>query len=175
MPSPLRMKNGCSTTRVLTSKSPRGPPNGPALPWSGTRTCMPESTPAGIATLTRSSPRPTPPPAQASHASPSPRPRAAPALQGGKRAIASPAGAPRALLLPSEVLELRVDDLALLRTGGTAGSAASLRTRAWTGRLLPCLGLRLAVHGLAELVGRLRQRLLRPLHALEVVRLERLL
>src|SRR5256885_2287713 len=153
MPSPLRMKNGCSTTRGLTSRSPRGPPNGPALPWPGTRTCMPESTPAGPALALPDSGR----------------------RRGGGDAGHRVVVAPHDLLLLSEVLEPRVDNLALLRTGGTPGGPAGLRTRARTGRLLPRLGLRLAVHDLAELVRRLRQRLLRPLHALEVVRLERLL
>src|SRR5438093_1044873 len=148
MPSPLRMKNGCSITRVLTSRLPRGPPHG-RVPEIDVGRVLPREPAVRLPDLARRS--------------------------GGGHAEHRVVVAPHALLLLSEVLELRVDDLALLRTGGTAGSAAGLRTRAWTGRLLPCLGLRLAVHGLAELVGRLRQRLLRPLHALEVARLERLL
>ena len=46
VPSPWRLKKGCSWTRVLTIRSPRGPPNGPALPSPRTRICVPESTPA---------------------------------------------------------------------------------------------------------------------------------
>ena len=48
--SPLRTKKGCSWTRVLTTRSPRGPPKGAALPSPGTRSCMPASTPGGIST-----------------------------------------------------------------------------------------------------------------------------
>src|SRR3989304_2961504 len=66
----------------------------------------------------------------------------------------------------AEVLELGVDHITLRILG----------TRAVTGRGLAALrlrgGLRLAVHYLGELVGGLRQRLLRALDAVEVVALE---
>ena len=83
MLSPLRSKNGCSWTRVLTIRSPRGPPNGPALPSPRTRICEPESTPAGIVTDTGSTARRTPRPPQEGHRA-SPTTPVAPHLAHGE-------------------------------------------------------------------------------------------
>src|SRR4029450_6433637 len=70
------------------------------------------------------------------------------------------------LLLLAQVLELGVDDFAFLRTRGLG--RAGLARRA--------LGLlRLPVHDLGQLVGRLGERLLGLLHALEILTLERFL
>src|SRR5688500_18389582 len=73
------------------------------------------------------------------------------------------------LLLLAQVLELGVHDLALLRP---ARGGVTVGGRAAGARGARALALRLAIHGLRELVRGLGQRLLRPLHALEVVRLE---
>src|ERR1700675_2681214 len=88
---------------------------------------------------------------------------------GGFAGAARIMGCPRgSLLLVAEVLELSVDHVTL----------RGLRTRAVTGTGLAARrlrgGLRLSVHHLGELVGRLRQRLLRALDAVEVVALESL-
>src|SRR6266511_1714432 len=71
------------------------------------------------------------------------------------------------LLLVAQILEVRVDDLAFLRT-----RRALARPAGRAGRLT--LRLRLAVHDLRELVGRAGQVLLRALHPLEVLALQRL-
>src|SRR5262249_62273369 len=78
------------------------------------------------------------------------------------------------LLLLSEILELRVDDLTLFGARRAAGGATRLRARALIGRP-PRLRLRLPVHDFTDLLRGLRQRLLCSLHAVEVLRLERLL
>src|SRR4029450_4208903 len=51
-------------------RSPRGPPNGPALPSPVTRIWAPESTPAGTLTPTGSTTRRTPRPRHAAHRPP---------------------------------------------------------------------------------------------------------
>src|SRR6266542_502239 len=71
------------------------------------------------------------------------------------------------LLLVAQILEVRVDDLAFLRT-----RRALARPAGRAGRLT--LRLRLAVHDLRELVGRAGQVLLGALHPLEVLALQRL-
>src|SRR5207244_321833 len=77
------------------------------------------------------------------------------------------------LLLAAQVLELGVDDLALLRTTARARSARRARrgSARTTGRLA---ALRLAIHHLGELVGALRQSLLRRLDPVVVLALQRL-
>src|SRR5713101_2769906 len=71
------------------------------------------------------------------------------------------------LLLVAQILEVRVDDLAFLRT-----RRALARPAGRAGRLTLRLGL--AVHDLRELVGRAGQVLLSTLHPLEVLALQRL-
>ena len=94
--SPFRRKKGCSPTRVLTIKSPRGPPNGPAFPSSVTRICAPESTPAGTATSTGSTTRRTPRPRHIAQRPPWAAPLAAQAVQGENRGTSICTLAPRA-------------------------------------------------------------------------------
>src|SRR5262249_34640106 len=92
--SPLRWKNGCSPTRVLTIRSPRGPPNGPAFPSPATRTCAPESTPAGTDTATGSTTRRTPRPRHAEHRPSRPAPLAPHFVQAENRWTSSRTFAP---------------------------------------------------------------------------------
>src|SRR5215207_1347220 len=49
--SPLRRKTGDSSTRVITNRSPGGPPRSPASPLPGSRIREPSLTPAGMLTL----------------------------------------------------------------------------------------------------------------------------
>ena len=64
---PSRIRSGCDSSWITTSKSPFTPPCRPVFPFPETFSCIPSPTPAGILILTTSSPLTTPSPAQLVH------------------------------------------------------------------------------------------------------------